>query len=327
MRNQFWYATKNSVRGFTLIELLVVIAIIGIFAGMLLPAIQQVRESARRASCTSHLSQMGMALSGYHLAHRHYPSGTVNDVGPITNVPSGFHHSWIVAILPFIDEKLVFKNVDHASSIYASSNVKIRLHSLNLLRCPSDPNRGPYSNYAGIHHGSETAIDRNNNGILFLNSKIRSNDIEDGSAHTVIVGEKRLEAGDLGWSSGTRASLRNLGPIPKRLPGVPKARIVLDQQAPPGVVGKNGYSPDSIQPVVRSDAPEFWIQEGEIPLIDGAVSVALSVGPLGSYHMPGANVLMADGAVELLSEGIDAQVRNCLGSRNDGTLIPPLDDL
>ena len=311
--------------GFTLVELLIVIAIIGILAGLLLPAIQQARESARRASCTSNLAQVGMALNGYQLAFRHYPAGSVNDIGPITNIPIGFHHSWIVSLLPFMDEQLTYKNVDHISSIYAASNVKIRTRSIGILQCPSEPNGRAFSSYAGIHHGSETPIDKDNSGILFLNSRIRSDDIEDGSTYTAIVGEKKIEVGDLGWSSGTRASLRNMGPIPKN--PVKKSFGSVGRGFPPGVSVDGSYMSPAAQPKIDSRPPESWIDLSDIPQIEGASSPALAVGQLSSNHVPGVNVLMADGAVEFMSNSVDATTRSNIGNRNDGNLVPPLADL
>ncbi len=311
--------------GFTLVELLVVIAITGIFAGLLLPAIQQVRESARRASCTSNLAQVGMALNGYQLAFRHLPSGSVNDTGPITNTPIGFHHGWIIAVLPFMDEHLTYKNVDLSSSIYAASNVKIRARSIGILRCPSDPYRGPFSNYAGIHHGSETPIDKDNSGILFLNSRIRRDDIEDGSSYTTAVGEKKVEVSDLGWSSGTRASLRNMGPTSKALSK--NSKTFGFRGFPPGVAPDGSFAPGGTQVKLDSRPPETWIDLNEIPLIDGAPSPNLAVGQLSSHHNFGINVLLADGAVEFMSNNIDKTIRSHLGSRNDGNLIPPFSDL
>ena len=311
--------------GFTLVELLVVIAIIGILASLALPAIQQARESARRASCTSNLAQLGMALNSYQLAFRHYPAGSVNDIGPITNIPIGFHHGWIVSVLPFMDKHLTFKTVDHRSSIYAASNVKIRAHAIAMLRCPSDPNRGAFSNYAGIHHGSETPIDKDNSGILFLNSRIRSDDIEDGSSYTVIVGEKRIEVSDLGWSSGTRASLRNMGPTP--MSSINKGFGSIGRNVPPGVSMMNANIGDAGQPTIDPKSPETWVDLTALPVVEGATSPALLVGPLSSYHAPGVNILMADGAVEFMSHGIDQTIRSNIGNRNDGNLVPPIGDL
>ncbi|MDZ4851549.1 MAG: DUF1559 domain-containing protein [Pirellulaceae bacterium] len=302
--------SNTNRNAFTLVELLVVIAIIGILAGILLPAIQQARETARRMSCSSNLAQVGVALSGYYSAYRHYPSGTVDIAGPIQNTPTGFHHNWIVAILPMLDELHAFKLVDHRASIYAPTNQKIRRYVIGLLRCPSDPSRGAFSNYAGIHHGGEAAIDSDNNGLLFLNSRIRADEILDGSSHTIVVGEKRIDSIDLGWSSGTRSTLRNMGPAPKI---EPKNQIWLSRP-----VGVNDG-------LVDPGPPESWLAEENLPNIEGAADPIVAVGTLSSYHVGGANVLLADGSTAFLSANIDPQFRSDLGNRKDGNLIPPIE--
>src|SRR3954463_6577901 len=81
-------------RGWTLIELLVVIAIIAVLLALLLPAVQQAREAARRTQCRTQLMQIGLALQSYHDAHGSLPCGVVNDSGPISSEPKGYHHSW-----------------------------------------------------------------------------------------------------------------------------------------------------------------------------------------------------------------------------------------
>ncbi len=89
---------------FTLVELLVVIAIIGILIALLLPAVQSAREAARRASCMNNLTQLGLALSNYEMANGALPPGTTESKGPIHNIAQGVHISWLVQILPFIEE-------------------------------------------------------------------------------------------------------------------------------------------------------------------------------------------------------------------------------
>jgi prepilin-type N-terminal cleavage/methylation domain-containing protein/prepilin-type processing-associated H-X9-DG protein len=199
---------------FTLVELLVVIAIIGILVGLLLPAVQAAREAARRMSCGNNLNQTGIALANYEMAHRAYPPGTVDAKGPVLHLPVGFHHSWIVQILPMLDERLVYQNVRHEQSIYSAGNAPVRASGLGSLLCPSDVVSGPFSSYAGVHHDVEAPIDVTNNGVLFLNSRIRYDDISDGLAYTVLVGEKLIDDSELGWASGTRATLRNMGSSP-----------------------------------------------------------------------------------------------------------------
>ncbi len=226
--------------GFTLVELLVVIAIIGILVGLLLPAVQAAREAARRMQCSNNILQVGVALHNYEMAHRKLPPGTIDSKGPIVHLPVGYHHSWIVQILPMLDERVAYELIDKKQSIYAKVNVPVRGYSLATLRCPSDAASGPYSHYAGIHDSREVPIDITNNGALFLNSAIRFDDVADGVSHTLFVGEKLIDASELGWSSGTRASLRNLG---SGINLVKPARGLGNVGMPPGLSGMSAYDP------------------------------------------------------------------------------------
>src|SRR3954465_7208074 len=197
---------------FTLVELLVVIAIIGILVGLLLPAIQASRESARRASCTNRMSQVILAVHEFETAHEYYPSGTVNPKGPIQNLPNGQHISWIVRILPHIEEAAVYGIIDTSLSAYHQKNDRARQKATELLICPSSAaDDGPYSNYAACHHDAGAPIDTTNSGVFFLNSKITRDDIKDGAAYTLFLGEKVIDNFDLGWISGTSSTLRNTG--------------------------------------------------------------------------------------------------------------------
>ncbi len=213
MRNS--HPKRAQPSGFTLVELLVVIAIIGILIGLLLPAVQAAREAARRMQCSKNLVQLGIALHNYEMAHGVLPPGTVDATGPIVHLPLGFHHSWLVQVLPMLDERVAYDMLDHKLSIYDKANFPVRAYSLSNLHCPSTPwgSGGPYSDYAGVHDSREVPIDVTNNGVMFLNSHIRLDDIVDGVSHTVFAAEKLTDATDLGWSSGTRASLRNMGSL------------------------------------------------------------------------------------------------------------------
>src|SRR5215212_2687638 len=197
---------------FTLVELLVVIAIIGILVSLMLPAIQASRESARRASCTNKMSQLILAVHDYEAAHEFYPAGTVNPKGPIQNLPNGQHMSWIVRILPYIEERVLYDNIDTSLSAYHQKNDRARQTIVRQLLCPSSAEDDwPYSNYAGCHHDVEAPIDANNRGVLFLNSRLTRDDVKDGAAYTLFLGEKLVDNFDLGWISGTSSTLRNTG--------------------------------------------------------------------------------------------------------------------
>lgn len=204
--------------GFTLVELLVVIAIIGILVGLLLPAVQAAREAARRCQCNNNLAQLGLALHNFEFTQEHLPSGTINDNGPIRNEPIGNHISWTVQLLPYIEQSALFKTIDQNSGIYSPTNNNIRSLRLSVLSCPSSPETGIHStdttsismsSYAAVHSSKETPIDADNNGIFYLNSKTRFSEILDGASNTMFLGEKTSPFIDLGWPSGTRATLRN----------------------------------------------------------------------------------------------------------------------
>ena len=210
--------------GFTLVELLVVIAIIGVLVALLLPAVQAAREAARRLSCTNNLCQLILATQNYEMTFGVYPPGTVNDTGPIQNLPQGYHHNWLSQLLPFMEEQNVYDHVDFQVGVYDDKNQPVRQTPIPILACPSDEMGGGdlwLSSYAGSQHDAEAPIDKDNHGVFFLNSAIRPLDVTDGLSHTLFIGEKilnpRAQYGefvnpdDLGWMSGTRATLRNVG--------------------------------------------------------------------------------------------------------------------
>jgi len=279
---------------FTLVELLVVIAIIGILVALLLPAIQAAREAARRTSCLNNVTQLGLAVHNYEFHFEHLPSGTTNPEGPIRNEPQGNHVSWIVRILPYMDEQLLWRRFNQEAGAYAPENAEVRAAQIQILECPSQPlefmNKAATvarSSYAGCHHDVESPIDADNHGLLFLNSEITYNEIEDGSSKTILVGEALTDPEGLGWVSGTRATLRNTGMIEEpKLSGDPV--LVAEDET-------------------DDDTPE-----------------SLYVGGFGSYHPGIVTFGFADGSTRNISESIDREVLHQLGHRADGKIMKPL---
>ena len=205
--------SRKARAAFTLVELLVVIAIIGILVGLLVPAMQNMRELSRRSVCERNLIQISLALSSYATQYGHFPAGSVNDSGPIQSESKGIHHNWISAITPMLDAQSVYDSIDYSSSVYAKSNDSVRALAIPTLRCPSASDVLDYTTtYAGTHASSETPIAENNDGVFRLNLPVAESDIPDGLSYTLFVGEKiSSPVEDLGWLSGTRSSLRNTG--------------------------------------------------------------------------------------------------------------------
>jgi len=293
-------------RGFTLMELLVVITVIVILVCLLLPAVQAAREAGRRSSCCNHLAQLGIALHQYEIVHGVLPPGVVDAKGPIRSEPAGYHMGWLVQLLPYMEERNAFRAVDFSAGVYHQRNARVRAHRIAWLLCPSDqglsavPATVAPSSYAGCHHDREAPIDKDNNGVLFLNSRIGQHDVLDGTSHTIYAGEKPLDgAQELGWMSGTRATLRNAGtPGMAGVPGRPG----------PGLPG-SGFWPNG---------GGIELDQAKSPPADTPLTEALTVGTFGSSHPGGANFLFGDGNVRLLSGGM--LLLGNLANRADGSL-------
>ena len=118
----------------------------------------------------------------------------------------------MVQILPFIGESNTYNHFDHLKSVYDASNDTVAGIDLKILICPSENMRwGNWTNYAGCHHDVDEPIHWDNNGLLYLNSHIRYDEITDGPSYTILLGEYLNRGATLGWVSGTSSTLRNTG--------------------------------------------------------------------------------------------------------------------
>ena len=217
--------------GFTLIELMMAVSIIALLVSLILPAVQSARENARRVHCANNLMQLGIGLGSYASTHSVLPPGVVNETGPIKNLPYGYHHSWVVQILPFIGQGNLYGYVDQRDSVYDPANDTVAEFKIATLMCPSDNTHAAH-NYAGCHHDVQAPIAAVNHGVLYLNSHVRYRDITDGTALTILLGEISDSGPTLGWVSGTRSTLRNTGTPPRR-PSTASARARRGQTRAP----------------------------------------------------------------------------------------------
>lgn len=209
---------KNPKAGFTLVELLVVIAIIGILIGMLLPAVQQVREAARRTQCMNTLRQLALACHNYESAHQEFPaadfiSSTTNSSGSTTR-----GSNWFIQILPMIEQGNVLDSIgydfnDVSGLIMAGGQFDnqdangvrfgISLAPTEQTSCPSAGTPDWARDYFGVQGGQEGFTSNSqfqdsrgpihNDGILGMNHGRSMGSISDGTSNTVMIGENYLK--------------------------------------------------------------------------------------------------------------------------------------
>ncbi len=180
--------------GFTLVELLVVIAIIGVLVALLLPAIQQAREAARRAQCSNHLKQWGLATLNYESARRRFGPGIVDNDQDYRDG----QHSGLVYLLPYVEENGLYQQYDLEADWKSPGNLRVAAVRIETLLCPSNASAvvddggvpGAPTDYAfskgDLAFLCEDAVGR---GIYDVNSRTAIRAIKDGTSHTLAMGE------------------------------------------------------------------------------------------------------------------------------------------
>jgi prepilin-type N-terminal cleavage/methylation domain-containing protein/prepilin-type processing-associated H-X9-DG protein len=276
---------------FTLIELLVVIAIIAVLLGLLLPAVQRVREAASRVKCQNNLKQTGLALHNYHDSNQRFPPGFTAVAGPGGDVSPGW--GWAFYILPYIEQENLYRSQANLNQSVAAS--RLLQQKISLYICPSDIQSDPFQvyglggvpltgvlaapcSYAAVVGGDETDVvvgDDNGrfHGCFYRNSKTFINDIIDGTSHTALVAERAVGISQGTWAGAIPGAMQRLGPKNPAYPITPN----LD------------FPPDQFVLLHCN-----WINATINQTDDGGTDDP------SSFHPGGANILFGDGSVRFM---------------------------
>jgi prepilin-type N-terminal cleavage/methylation domain-containing protein len=330
-------------RGFTLIELLVVIAIIAVLIGLLLPAVQAAREAARRIQCTNNMKQIGLAVHNYHSAFDVLPPVGSVDVngnsGGSGLVPQTA--SVHLRLLNYLEHEAVydaynFKLGDVLNNSAVPANTTVMATNIAGYLCPSDSNPGSASNLAGgfnvpitcVNYAINAGTNRQNaggcvNGVAWwlggnrtYGCRLTLASIADGTSNTALFSE---------WvkgKSGQNAPGKNLVYAIARY-------------------NNGGYQND--YNICNSATSALWDHKGEYWTLQdtgrggpyyhimppnktacatsaGFGNVDSFIGP-GSFHPGGANLLLMDGSIRMIKDGVPLGLWNALGTRAGGEVI------
>jgi len=332
-------------RGFTLIELLVVIAIIAILIGLLLPAVQKVREAASRMRCSNHLKQIGIALHTYSESNRVLPMGNSRVVGGA----GGYGYNWRLHILPYMEQNALYQQFTQASSSWSDAMAPSVNARIAAYRCPSsplpetavsmNPSGTPYSNvqrvsYVGIAGGTTQAFAgsgyteaRQTNGAnttgcctggnvtgggaLVANEQIRITALTDGSSNTMAVSEQsdflvQQDGTLVDWGTGWHGWL--IGTI----------QTVTAGNASFSAGDSRIFGLTSLRYQVNQK--RGWANGGDC----GGTGVCPNFGintPLNSAHVGGVNAAFCDGSVRFIGETTSLLVLAQIATRDDGQVV------
>jgi prepilin-type N-terminal cleavage/methylation domain-containing protein len=294
---------QNDIRAgaFTLVELLVVIAIIGVLVALLLPAVQQAREAARRSSCLNNMKQIGLAIAQYELSKKVYPPSNTDDVWNWEDIPTEPNHSWASVVMPYVEESALKDKINFKKPSLDSVNWPAAGTTVAIYRCPSftgpafsGDSHYPAGTFAIGNYVSIGASDVDHlsvigdpEGVIFPISKIKPKEVTDGLSHTMFIAESREEKLRV-WIDGRTAAYTALA-------------------------YNNGPSLASTPPALNFT-----------PYYHDGGGMKCDYGP-SSMHPGGAHHLFGDGSVHFLLDTISKSTYVGLCTRAGGELLDSVD--
>jgi prepilin-type N-terminal cleavage/methylation domain-containing protein/prepilin-type processing-associated H-X9-DG protein len=346
---------RQSRRGFTLIELLVVIAIIAVLIGLLLPAVQKVREAAARTKCMNNLKQIVLAAHNYESANGSFPPGA----GPLpADYPTDVQRpSPQAQILPYVEQANKYNQFNFTLDVNGSAaNEAARQQDIPIYLCPSDTSDGFWSATGGLPYGRTNYfanIGRQNeptnqndatNGMFFVEftstqwntlgnkpRSVRIANVADGTSNTAMFAEiKRGLRQGPGEANGT---VRTVPWDQVYDPAMPNPLIYPPTLIPVGTPAPSlGYTCPDPGTLYRYVGNQYYrgffftsyynhLRPPNSPTTD-CTDLNGGVLPARSYHTGGVNVGFTDGSIRFVTDSIDPVLWAYLGSRADGMATP-----
>jgi len=329
---------------FTLVELLVVIAIIGVLVALLLPAVQAARESARRLQCQNNLKQFGLGIHNRHDNFGRFPPGNTRGDRHAMLVNRFGRDSASTPLVPFVEQKVIYDQLDFTSCASLQPNVNLRKTTVSAFVCPSDPKFvGPDSTTGGAQStGSSnygfslgptlnvwrTAPD-NERGMFGFDRGRRMADITDGTSNTIAAAEflkgdltaSKYSTGEMIYSVSI-SSLSQYKPTQASLQTYSNSCDAVKATSPHA--SNNGLSwmyamvmHSLINTVDTPNSKFHTCAQGICCLTDGSNGNFQA----RSRHPGGVNVLMGDGSVRFVTNSVNFDVWQGLGSLDDGEAL------